>query len=316
MPPIDYNKFSEIIKCKYGISGSPIKITNECTAILPISQGCLGNCSYCLTKLARGQLMSYPTSGLIKRFNDYIDNGAKEILVSAQDTACYGYDIGTNLISLLSLMLKKDGDYRIRIGMMTPDHLRFILYDLMEAMKDPRIYKFLHIPVQSGSDKILKLMNRNYTVDDFMDTIRVVRSYFPDISISTDVICGFPGESVEDHMASINLIQRLQANKLNITRFSPRYGTIAATMEQVNGRISNERSKELTRVKDMIELNINRNMIGKTYRAISTEHVKGGTILRTDNYRPIVIEDDVSTGLFFNIKIIGNGPAYLLGHIV
>jgi len=313
--PDRYREFSALVSEKYGPS---ITIQNEIkTNIIPIAQGCLGNCTYCITKFARGRLVSYPPEELVDRFNDMIDSGIKEILITAQDTGCYGIDIGTTLPSLIRKMLEKKGEYKIRIGMMNPDNLDPILDDLLDVMRDSRVYRFLHIPVQSGSDIVLKKMNRQYTVKEFVNMVNRARFVHSDISISTDLISGFPEETDEDHERSIELIRQLNADTVNITRFSARPGTEAALMPQVHGRICKDRSAELTDTKNDIEYSVNEKLIGKRFKALITEHGKPGTMIaRTDNYRPIAVESDLPIGSFTEVEVTECAPTYLIGRVL
>lgn len=314
--PRQYGGFKDIIIDRYGVAGPPREVRAEKNAILPIAQGCLGNCTYCITRIARGGLSSYPPEELKSRFVSMVDAGASEILVTAQDTACYGRDIGTSLPELISSFLKKEGDYRVRIGMMNPNALAPIADDLLDVMEDPRVYRFLHIPVQSASDAVLERMNRRYTAEDFESLVGRLRDRIPGISIATDVICGFPGETDEDHRATAEMIRKLGLDTVNITRFSPRPGTPAADMEQVHGRISHARSAELTETKNSVELEVNTGLIGRRFRALSSEKGKEGTILRTDTYRPVVVPDDVPLGEFRSVEVTGARPTYLLGRLV
>lgn len=311
--PRMYGGFRDIIIDRYGVAGPPKEIRAEKSVILPIAQGCLGNCTYCITRIARGGLSSYPPAELKARFDQAVDSGASEILVTAQDTACYGRDIGTSLPVLLRSLLEKEGDYRVRIGMMNPNALAPIADDLLGIMGDPRVYRFLHIPVQSGSDAVLERMNRRYTAGDFESLVGRLRERIPDISIATDVICGFPGETDRDHGATADMIRRLRLDTVNITRFSPRPGTPAADMEQVHGRIAHARSAELTGVKNSVELEVNSGLIGRRFVALSTEKGKEGTILRTGTYRPVVVPQDVPLGEFREVEITDARPTYLLG---
>lgn len=313
--PREYGNFADIIRSRYGIAGPPTEIRRNYDAILPIAQGCLGNCTYCITKIARGGLLSYNPSSLVDKFNSFVDEGVKEILITAQDTACYGRDIGTSLPELLKAMLEREGDYRVRIGMMNPNALEPIVYELTEVMKDPRVYKFLHIPIQSGSDSVLNIMNRHTTVKRFTDLVSVLRERIPGISLATDIICGFPGETDEDHADTIDLVRSLKLDTVNITRFSPRQGTRAAEMEQVHGRISHDRSVELTDIKNEVELGVNKTLVGKRFVALATEVGKDGTVLRNDNYRPIVVRDTVSLGEFVEVTVTEARPTYLLGEL-
>ncbi|AMK14289.1 MiaB-like tRNA modifying enzyme [methanogenic archaeon mixed culture ISO4-G1] len=316
LPPSDYHEFAKEVASKYGVAGPPLSVIQGTDAILPVAQGCLGNCTYCITKFARGRLQSYDAGSLKNEFDSFVDSGAKEILVTAQDTACYGADTGTDLPTLLRSMLTKDGEYRVRIGMMNPNHLKKIAENLVSVMDDDRMYRFLHIPVQSGSDTILKNMHRGYMAEDFMELVDLLRSHIPEISIATDIITGFPGETDEDHEATKDLIRALRADTLNITRFSARPGTEAASMEQLHGRILKERSTELTELKNQVEGDVNSRLIGREYRALATEVGKEGTIVRTGNYRPVVIREEIPLGTFVDVKVTDSRPTYLFGKML
>ena len=314
VPPSDYHEFAKEVAARYGIAGPPVPLIQGTDAILPVAQGCLGNCTYCITKFARGKLVSYPREELVSEFNRFIDGGAKEILVTAQDTACYGIDLKTDLPSLMRSMLSREGEYRMRVGMMNPNHLKRIIDGMIDIMiEDERVYRFLHIPIQSGSDKVLKAMNRGYRASDFMDLVDRLRSSIPDISIATDIITGFPGETDEDHEMTKQLIRDLHADTLNITRFSARPGTEAAGMEQLHGRILKERSTELTELKNEVEYEVNSRLVGQRFKALATEVGKEGTIVRTDYYRPVVIREDVPLGTFVDVEITDCRATYLFG---
>ena len=314
IPPEDYDGFSDAVSKMYGCGTPIVQKHSPVTAIIPIAQGCRGNCTYCITRFARGTLRSYSPEEIKERFDRFIDSGVKEVLITAQDTGCDGRDIGTDLGDLIRKLLEKDGEYRIRIGMMNPNSLRPVLNSVLDVFEDERIYRFLHIPVQSGSDHVLDMMSRHYTSEDFFSLIDAIRERYPDMSIATDLISGFPGESNEDHEESVALIRRLRADTVNITRFSPRPGTEAFGMPQINGRISKERSTELTEVKNATENDVNTNMIGRTYRALVSEtSADGSVIARTGNYRPVVIKEDIPLGTFIDATVTDCRPTYLLG---
>lgn len=316
IPPQEYKDFKQRMAERYGIQGCATSVDLGTDAILPIAQGCLGNCSYCITKLARGDLTSYPQEDLLRRFDSFLDRGAKEVLVTAQDTSAYGHDTGTSLPALIRSMLEREGDFRIRIGMSDPENVVRIREDLAPLMDDERLYKFLHIPVQSGSNEVLRRMRRRYTIEKFLELVDDLRADVPGISIATDLICGFPGETEEDHARSVELIRTLRADTVNITRFSSRPGTDAAAMPQVHGRISAERSAELTEVKNATELDVNTALVGRSFRSLATEKGKEGTILRTGFYRPVVVREEVPLGTFADIEITEARPTYLIGNII
>ena len=316
IPPSEYTSFSDIISDRYGCY-PPVVSKVPTTSIIPIAQGCRGNCSYCITRFARGALRSYLPEKIKERFDTLVDRGAMEILLTAQDTGCYGADIGTDLGELLRLLLTKEGDYKIRIGMMNPNSLRPVLDSVLDAFEDPRVYRFLHIPVQSGSDTVLERMRRHYTAEEFFDLIGRIRARYPELSIATDLIAGFPGESDEDHSESLALIRRLRADTLNITRFSPRPGTAAFSMPQLNGRILKERSTELTDEKNRTEADVNSRLVGKRYRVLVSElSADGSVIARNENYRPIAIKEVLELGTKVDVEVTESYATYLVGRRV
>lgn len=314
IPPEDYDRFSDAVSGMYGC-GTPVAPgRSPVSAIIPIAQGCRGNCTYCITRFARGTLRSYPREEIRERFSRFVDSGSREIMITAQDTGCYGRDTGTDLGDLIRSLLEKEGDYRIRIGMMNPNSLKPVLDSVLDVFEDERVYRFLHIPVQSGSDTVLEMMKRHYTAEDFLSLVDAIRGRYPDMSIATDLIAGFPGETDEDHAASIGLLRKLRADTVNITRFSPRPGTEAFGMPQLNGRISKERSTELTEVKNETEKDVNDGMVGRTYRCLVSEASQDGSVIaRTGNYRPIAVRESIPLGTFADVEVTEAHPTYLLG---
>ena len=314
IPPQEYSGFSDAVSERYGCCESIPSPGNATTAIIPIAQGCRGNCTYCITRFARGGLKSYDPASIKERFDRLVDRGAREILITAQDTGCYGADIGTDLGELIRLLLTKEGDYRIRIGMMNPNSLKPVLDSLLPVFEDRRVYRFLHIPVQSGSDAVLERMKRHYTVEDFFRTVDAVRERYPDLSIATDLIAGFPGETDEDHRASLALIRRLRADTINITRFSPRPGTAAFKMPQLNGRILKERSTELTDEKNRTEADVNSRLVGKRFQALVSEVSEDGSVIaRNENYRPIAVKENIPLGTMIGVEVTESFSTYLMG---
>jgi len=214
-------------------------------AIIPIGEGCLNSCTFCATKLARGNLRSYRIGDIKRSFQKAVDEGCNKIYLTSQDNGCYGFDLRTNLPELLDELTQIKGDYIIRIGMMNPWHLNKILPDLLESYSSDKIMKFLHIPVQSGSEKILKHMKRIHTVENFRTAVNLFRKNFPDITIATDIIIGYPAETEEDFQLTYDLIKETKPEVLNISKFSSRPGTKAAELKQLNSGIIKERTLRL-----------------------------------------------------------------------
>ena len=223
----------------------PVIRKDKDVGIIVIGEGCLGNCNYCGTKLAKGTLKSYRIGDIKREFEKAIKDGCKRINLTSQDNGCYGYDIKTNLVELLNELVKVEGDFKIRVGMINPMYLD---KRLLEVYESDKIMKFLHVPVQSGSDKVLEKMGRNYKIEEFKKKIKEFREKFFGISIATDIIVGYPLESEKDFLESCKLIEEIKPEVLNISMFSSRPNTEAAKLEQLDFKIVKERSRKLTKL--------------------------------------------------------------------
>ncbi|PWA78201.1 methylthiotransferase [Artemisia annua] len=224
---------------------------NKFVEILPINVGCLGACTYCKTKHARGHLGSYTVDSLVGRVKSVVNDGVKEIWLSSEDTGAYGRDIGVNLPILLNAIvaaLPLDGSTMLRIGMTNPPYILEHLKEIAEILRHPCVYSFLHVPVQSGSDAILTAMNREYTVGEFRKVVDTLTELVPGMQIATDIICGFPGETDENFAETVNLIKDYKFSQVHISQFYPRPGTPAARMKKVASNVVKKRSRELTSV--------------------------------------------------------------------
>jgi len=285
---------------------SPELRKNQIIQIVQISEGCNGVCTYCIVKLAKGKLFSYPEDEIVKQIRSGIREGCKEIWLTSQDTAAYGQDINLNLVSLLKKIIDVKGDFKIRIGMMDPNNLIPILDNLIILMKSDKIFKFLHIPVQSGNDDILKKMERPYTINELKKIIKKLRKEIPKITISTDMICGFPSETEEQFNDSVKLIKEINPDVLNISRFWPRPGTEAALMKnQVHGRITKKRSQLLTKEFNKVCTEKNKKWLSWEGEILVDEiGQKGSFIGRNYCYKPVVIKSENNLlGKKVNVKI-------------
>ncbi|KAB1204815.1 Threonylcarbamoyladenosine tRNA methylthiotransferase [Morella rubra] len=224
---------------------------NKCVEILPINVGCLGACTYCKTKHARGHLGSYTIDSLVGRVKSVIADGVGEIWLSSEDTGAYGRDIGVNLPTLLNAIVSElppDASTMLRIGMTNPPFILEHLKEIAEVLCHPCVYSFLHVPVQSGSNAVLTAMNREYTVREFRTVVDTLTELVPGMQIATDIICGFPGETDEDFAQTISLIKEYKFPQVHISQFYPRPGTPAARMKKVPSTVVKKRSRELTSV--------------------------------------------------------------------
>lgn len=288
---------------------------DDLRGILSIAEGCRSRCTYCITRLARGKLKSYPLPDLLGTAGTLVSSGCKEILLTGQDTAAYGSDTNCSLPELIGGITSVPGDYRIRIGMMNPASVMPILNELREAYTNEKVYKFLHLPVQSGSDALLRKMGRGYAIGDFRAIVHAFRSRFPDLVLSTDVIVGFPTESEEHFLQTRDLLNEIRPDIINITRFSPRPGTPAYDMDgKVHGRIMKERSRLLTKLRIEIGKGVNEGYLGRKKTVLVTERGKNGTVIgRMDNYKPVVLGDGVPLGDRVDVQLVGYTPTYLWG---
>ncbi|MGD8545653.1 MAG: tRNA (N(6)-L-threonylcarbamoyladenosine(37)-C(2))-methylthiotransferase [Candidatus Bathyarchaeota archaeon] len=295
---------------------------NPIVGIIPINYGCLGSCAYCCVVSARGRLRSYKIEEILQRAYSDLADGVREFWITSQDTACYGKDIGSTLADLLKALDKLEGDFRIRVGMMTPNLAKDILTDLIEAFQSEKIFKFVHFPVQSGDDQILQRMRRIYSVDDFKEIVNTFRSSFSSVTLATDIICGFPGETKEAFERSLNLIEEVEPDIVNISKFHARPNTSAAAMQKdsVPPREIKRRSTVMSQLTKKIALKRNRRWIGWNGKVFVDEvgKVPGSWIGRNHAYKPIVLKhaSDSLISETLNLRIIDASTTYLKGEVI
>lgn len=293
-------------------AGTPGVILRGGIGVVQAARGCRGRCTYCITRRARGPLASMPADAVSRGVEWCASNGAAEIQLTAQDLSAWGLDRGETLPDLLARLRDIPGDFRLRAGMMNPATVLPILDDLVDSWTDP-LYRFVHLPVQSGSDHVLELMGRGYTRDQFLAIIEAFRERYPDIRISTDILVGFPGETEGDFMATVDLLRRVRPTKVNVTRFSPRPGTDAAELSSLPGGVVKERSRVLHRLAAEISDRASTRRIGEVVPFVVTESKRPGTVTaRTATYDHLVILEPLSPGTSGHARITGHRRFYLL----
>lgn len=277
---------------------------NPLIEIIPVCSGCQFNCTYCATKLVKGDLYSYPKEDILARAKQSISEGCREIWITSQDTGAYGLDIGTTFPGLLKEILKIEGDFKVRVGMTNPNHVYRGLKELIELYKHPKMFRFLHIPVQSGSDNILKLMKRPYNVSHYYKVVEEFRKEIPDITIATDIIVGFPYESEEDFKLTLGLLKKSKPEVLNLSKYWKMEGTEAAVMEQLPGNLRASRTNQAMNLFRSIALETNNKWIGRECSVIIDDTGKHNTyVARNDTYRPIILNGKYSIGDELKVKI-------------
>jgi threonylcarbamoyladenosine tRNA methylthiotransferase CDKAL1 len=290
---------------------------NDYVSIIPISHGCLSACTFCGTKRARGHLKSYSIEAITAKVSQGLQEGIKEFWLTSQDNGCYGYDNKKTIVDLAQSILRKKEDFRLRIGMASPQYVQDYFFDLMKVFEDERVYRFLHLPVQSGSNSVLKNMQRKYTVEYYAELIDRIRSHYPDMTFSTDIIVGFPKETEADFQSTLDMLKTIRHDVVNISRYGIRTGTVAAKMnEQVEGTEKKARSRITTEICSQITKENNARYAGREETIFVTEQgSKGGYVGRTRAYKPVVIDQD-RRGQFVRVKIEEAFPTYLKGRVI
>ncbi len=291
---------------------------NSVVGIVPILSGCNNECSYCSVKLIKGRLFSYSIESVVKEVKNSLKEGCKEIWITSMDNASYGLDEGNRkLPQLMKEVLAINRDFFVRIGMMNPGDLKPIMNEMIDIYKNPKVFKFLHIPVQSGNDEILALMNRKYKVDDFKEIVRMFRREIPNISISTDIIAGFPTETEEQFKDSLDLIKELKPDVLNISMFKPRARTRSSQMEQLAPGVSKGRTRLLTDIFSNISRMNNEKWINWQGKILIDEVGKEDSFIgRNIFYKPVIIRGDVKVGDVVNVKVKQATPFDLRADLV
>lgn len=297
----------------------PRNIQQPTIAKVQIAQGCLNNCAYCITKHAMGSLHSYSSRKIVEEIKLDLNKGCKEIWLTAQDTGCYGSDSKSSLPELLKTIVQIPSEFRIRIGMMNPRSFLDIQENMTEILPHLKIYNFLHIPIQSGNGEILKKMNRQYSISEIQDVLIKFREIISDLSLSMDVIVGFPSETNDQFEDTISLIEQIKPDIVNISKFGARPKTLAAKMKPVPTKIVKSRSTRLSIICNEISKSQNLNYMNNfpiQRVLIVSIGKKGGVIGRTSNYKPVILEEKCDLGKFYDVKLVEASKNHLKGLLI
>ena len=325
--PHQLNKTADVVKSaiagevsrEFGFSDEPKvcvpKIRQDpYVHVIQICEGCLGACTYCCTRFARGHLNSYPIKDIVEEARQAIEDGCVEIQLTAQDTSAFGKDSGEKLSDLIREVANLDGDFKVRVGMMHPKNIGDDLEDLIEAFKLEKVYKFIHLPIQSGSNKVLKEMGRNHTVEDYKKIVYRFKEEIPDITLATDIIIGYPTETEEDFLDTADLIEEIKFNLIHLSNYQHRAGAISSSLENIPFEDMKRRSKILSDIKFRIIEEENKVLKDTELNALVVgAGSKGGFIAKSDSYIPIVVQD-VDLGEFIKVHIDETTGTYLIGH--
>jgi MiaB-like tRNA modifying enzyme len=294
--------------------------TNPTISILPINFGCLGSCAYCAVVFARGKLRIYSIPEIIERIKTDVAAGMREFWVTSQDTAAYGREIGKNLAELLCQIGEVEGDFKVRVGMMTPNLIVDMQPKLIEAYKNPKIFKFLHLPIQSGDDQVLKKMRRFYTVAEFKESVATVKAAFPDLTLATDIIVGFPGETEQAFENTLQLLRDVKPDVTNVSKFFARPKTAAAQMKE--GKVALEeikrRSTAASELVKQLSYEKNKQWQGWSGEILVDEagKVEGSWVGRNFAYKPVVVKSAENLlGKTLSVNVVRTTGTYLVGEI-
>jgi MiaB-like tRNA modifying enzyme len=283
--------------------GLPKVRLNPAIGIVEIASGCMSECTFCQTKLSKGDLTSYRIGDIVRQVKNEIDEGCKEVWLTSTDNGCYGLDIGTDLPALVGNVADIPEDFMIRVGMMNPMYMPRIRDGLLKSFENDKVFKFLHVPVQSGSNKVLNDMKRGHTTETFREIVKRFRGKFPEFTVSTDIIVGFPTETKQDFEETVNLLKDTRPDIVNISRYSQRPGTKAAKLDQIDVAEVKRRSKIIFELTNKISLENNKMWLGwkgeVLFDEMSDGHIKG----RNFAYKSVLVERPVKIGQKEQIEV-------------
>ena len=263
---------------------------NPVVGIVEIAAGCMSECSFCQTKLAKGGLRSHRVGDVVRQVREDVGAGCREVWLTSTDNGCYGLDIGSDLPELVGAVSSVPGRFRVRVGMTNPMYMPRILGGLLDACASEKVYRFMHLPVQSGSAAVLSAMRRANTAAAFAGAAAAFRKRFGRFTVATDVIVGFPGETDRDFEETMGLLRESRPEIVNVSRYSARPGTDAAGMEQVDVGTVRRRSRAASELAASISREANAERVGAVCEALFVERTDdGGLKGRDDRYRPVYV---------------------------
>ncbi|EDV55626.1 threonylcarbamoyladenosine tRNA methylthiotransferase [Drosophila erecta] len=304
------------------VAGAPLSLPkvrkNQLIEIISINSGCLNQCTYCKTKHARGDLASYPPEEVVERARQSFAEGCCEIWLTSEDTGAYGRDIGSSLPELLWQLVEVIPEHcMLRVGMTNPPYILEHLEEVAKVLQHPRVYAFLHVPVQSGSDSVLGEMKREYCRQDFEHVVDFLRERVPGVTIATDIICGFPTETEADFEETMTLCAKYRFPSLFINQFFPRPGTPAAKMERIPANLVKKRTKRLTDLFYSYEPYAKR--VGEIYTVLVTEvsHDKLHYVGHNKSYEQVLLPmRDNLLGTRVHVRITSASKFSMVGEIL
>jgi len=285
---------------------------------IPISEGCLGNCLFCATKFSRGRLKSFRLEFILDDIKKAINEGFSEIDLSAQDLSIYGLDQGKFLLpKLLREISKIKGNFKVRLGMANPFYFLKISKEIIKIFKSSeKFFRFFHLPLQSGDDRILRLMKRKSLTLHFLKIFEQLKENFREFVLATDIICGFPGETEDSFQKTLSLIDKTRPDILHIFRFSPnRFSEKRNLKDTIPSFVKKERSRRLFNLWKKNCLLKNKKFLGKECQVLITEKRKNNFLARMDSFRAVILNKGI-LGKTLRVQIKDFSFNYLKGKII
>ena len=312
---LDGNKMIALDDSDVSKVGLPKIRLNPAIGIVEIASGCMSECTFCQTKLAKGELQSYRIGDIVRQINTELSDGCKEIWLTSTDNGCYGFDIDTDLPELVNTVSDIPEKFFIRVGMMNPMYMPRIRNSLLKSFESNKVFKFLHVPVQCGSDKVLNDMKRGHTAQTFRDVVERFRAKFQNFTISTDVIVGFPTETEDDFEKTLELLKETRPDIVNLSRYSQRPGTDAAEMEQIDVLEVKRRSKIAYELICKISEENNRKWVGWEGQVMFDEDYENQVRGRNFAYKSIFVNQQPKIGQISTVRITDATTHSLIGKI-
>lgn len=289
-------------------------MTSHTRAFVKIQDGCENFCSYCIIPYTRGKQRSKDPDLVIKEIETLVSNGYKEIVLTGIHTGHYGSDLQTTFPDLLKRIVKINGLERLRISSIEITELNDEFFEVLKA--NPIIVSHLHIPLQAGSDTVLQAMNRKYLTNYFENKVKKIREIRPDISLTTDVIVGFPGETEEEFQETLDFVSKIKFTKVHVFPYSRRKGTKADTMpNQIPENIKKERVKRLIDLSNKLEKEYLDLFLNKEIEVLIEEEYPDYSLGHTGNYLKVKVLKPFKSNELIKVKIIKREDLILIGEV-
>ena len=303
------------------LPGAPTERVNRWRAFVTIAHGCDNFCSYCIVPYVRGRFVSRPAADILEEMRTLVADGVLEITLLGQNVNSYGSDFSNGY--RFSSLLRDAASTGVRLLRFVTSHPRDFTPDIVEAMAEHAdvLCPSINLPIQSGSDRILKMMNRGYTLEQYRAAVSLIRKLLPDAGLTTDLIAGHPGETDEDFECSVHALKEFRFDLVHSAAYSPREGTSAAAREdQVSREVKMARLNEINRIQSVIAREINESLVGRSFRVLLDDVApKGEGLLqgRTPSDKVVLVEGgEEFLGHFVSVEITGGENWCLNGRVL